>query len=89
MSFKQVIIWGFPLHTHTHPYIHGGWFKGFKHLGYNTYWFDDNNIPSDFDFNDTLFINGQILKIYKISNYYSVIKTYFFIKILILLSHQK
>jgi len=38
--------------------------------------------------NDTLFINGQILKMYKISNYYSVIKTYFFIKILILLSHK-
>ena len=56
MSFKQVIIWGFPLHTHTHSYIHGGWFKGFKSLGYNTHWFDDNNIPRDFDFNDTLFI---------------------------------
>ena len=56
MSFKQVVIWGFPLHTHTHSYIHGGWFKGFKHLGYNTYWFDDNNIPQDFDFAETLFI---------------------------------
>lgn len=54
--FSKVIIWGFPLHTHTHSYIHYGWFKGFKHLGYDTYWFDDKNYPLDFDFNDCLFI---------------------------------
>jgi len=54
--FHKVIIWGFPLHTHTHSYIHYGWYKGFKHLGYETYWFDDNNFPSDFDYNNTLFI---------------------------------
>jgi len=54
--FSKVIIWGFPLHTHTHSYIHYGWFKAFKHLGYETYWFDDKNYPTDFDFNDCLFI---------------------------------
>ena len=54
--FKKVIIWGFPLHTHTHSYIHYGWYKGFKHLGYDTHWFDDNNVSDDFDFNDCLFI---------------------------------
>lgn len=54
--FSKVIIWGFPLHTHTHSYIHYGWVKGFKHLGYDTYWFDDNNYPSDFDYNNCLFI---------------------------------
>jgi len=56
MSFKQVVIYGFPLHTHTHSYIHGGWFKCFKYLGYETFWFDDNNKPDNFDFNNTLFI---------------------------------
>jgi hypothetical protein len=55
-TFKKVIIWGFPLHTHTHSYIHAGWSKGFKHLGYETHWFDDANVPADFDFNDCLFI---------------------------------
>jgi hypothetical protein len=54
--FNKVIIWGFPLHTHTHSYIHYGWTKGFKHLGYDTYWFDDNNYPNNFDFNNCLFI---------------------------------
>jgi hypothetical protein len=54
--FSKVIIWGFPLHSHTHSYIHYGWYKGFKHLGYDTYWFDDKNYPKDFDYNDCLFI---------------------------------
>lgn len=57
MSFHRVIIWGFPLNTHTHSYIHYGWYKAFKHLGYDTYWFDDNNYPKDFDYTNTLFIS--------------------------------
>jgi hypothetical protein len=56
VNFNKVIVWGFPLHTHTHSYIHYGWVKGFKHLGYDTYWFDDNNIPTGFDFENSLFI---------------------------------
>jgi hypothetical protein len=56
LNFEKVVIWGFPLHTHTHSYIHYGWVKGFKHLGYDTHWFDDNNIPANFDFNNCLFI---------------------------------
>jgi hypothetical protein len=58
MEFNKVIVWGFPLHSHTHSYIHGGWVKGFKHLGYETHWFHDNEFPNekDFDYNNTLFI---------------------------------
>ena len=55
-KFKQVIIWGFPLHTHTHSYIHGAWFKTFKYLGINTYWFHDKEFPSDFDYSNSCFI---------------------------------
>jgi len=54
--FSKVIIWGFPLHTHTHSYIHYGWVKGFKYLGYETYWFHDDDFPRDFDYNHCLFI---------------------------------
>jgi hypothetical protein len=54
--FSKVVVWGFPLHTHTHSYIHYGWVKGFKHLGYETYWFDDTHFPTEFDFSNTLFI---------------------------------
>lgn len=58
-NFKKVIIWGFPLHSHTHSYIHGGWYKAFKHLGYETYWFHDGSHPasnSEFDYGNALFI---------------------------------
>jgi len=55
--FSKIIIWGYPLHTHTHSYIHYGWYKGFKHLGYNTFWFNDNNFPLEFDYENCLFIS--------------------------------
>ena len=58
MDFNKVIIWGFPLHTHTHSYIHCGWVKGFKNLGYETYWFHEKDYPNEnnFNYNNTLFI---------------------------------
>lgn len=45
-------------YTFTHSYIHGGWYKGFKSLGYDTHWFHDGNHPSieTFDYNNALFI---------------------------------
>jgi hypothetical protein len=52
----KIIIWGYPLHSHTHSYIHGAWYKTFKSLGYETYWFDDTSYPKDFDYSDCLFI---------------------------------
>lgn len=52
----KVIIWGYPLHSHTHSYVHYGWYKTFKHLGYDTYWFDDKHFPNGFDFTNCLFI---------------------------------
>ena len=55
--FSKVIIWGYPLHSHTHSYIHYGWYKGFKYLNYDTYWFHDGEYPIDFDFNNCLFIS--------------------------------
>lgn len=51
----KIIIWGYPLHSHTHSYIHEAFYKAFKHLNYETYWFDDNNYPKDFDWNNCLF----------------------------------
>lgn len=57
-DIKKVIIWGYPLHTHTQSYVHFGWHKGFKYLGYDTYWFDDNNYknPNEFDYSNSIFI---------------------------------
>ena len=55
-EFRQVIVWGFPLHTHTHSYIHGAWVKTFQHLGIKVHWFHDKEYPNDFDYTNTCFI---------------------------------
>ena len=60
MNFK-VIIWGHKLHSHTQSYIHNGFYKGFKHMGFETYWFDDNDDIRNFDFSESLFVTeGQV-----------------------------
>tara|TARA_B100001121_G_scaffold202158_1_gene176822 strand:+ start:322 stop:1239 length:918 start_codon:yes stop_codon:yes gene_type:complete len=69
--FDKVIIWGHKLHTHTHSYIHYGFYKAFKHLNYDVYWLDDNDINNDMNnniynnlnFDNCLFITeGQVDK---------------------------
>lgn len=60
----KVIIWGHKNNGHTHSYIHYGYYKAFKHMGYETYWFDDIDPKSlNLDFSDTLFLTeGQVDK---------------------------
>ncbi len=59
MKLNKVVIWGHPLHSHTHSYIHAGFEKAFKHLGYETFWFSVP--PANFDFNNSFFITeGQV-----------------------------
>ena len=55
MKFKKVVILGYPLDTHTHSYIHASFYKAFKSLGYDTYWFTDDRYE-DIGFDDCLFI---------------------------------
>jgi hypothetical protein len=58
---NQVILWGHKLHSHTHSYIHYGFFNGFKHLGYKTLWLDNFDNISNIDFTNSLFITeGQV-----------------------------
>lgn len=52
----KIVIWGYPLHTHTHSYIHNGFKKGFEHLGHEVYWFHDEDYPEDFDYDDCVFL---------------------------------
>lgn len=56
MDIKHIIIWGHKLHSHTHSYIHNAFFIAFKKLEYDTYWFDDYDDVSNFDFSNSLFI---------------------------------
>ena len=65
--FEKVIIWGHKLHTHTHSYIHYGFYKAFKHLNYDVYWLNENDMNNDkfknFNFDNCLFITeGQVDK---------------------------
>jgi hypothetical protein len=60
-SFEKVVIWGHKLHSHTHSYIHEAFFRAFQHLGYPTYWFDNQDNVSNFDFSNALFLTeGQV-----------------------------
>lgn len=56
IKYNKIIIWGHPLYSHTHSYVHEAYYKAFKHLGYDVYWFHDKSYPSNFDFNNCLFI---------------------------------
>jgi hypothetical protein len=59
--FKQVIIWGHKLHSHTHSYIHYGFHKAFNHLGYKCLWLDNSDDISNINFSNSLFITeGQV-----------------------------
>jgi len=51
---KKFVVWGFPLHTHTHSYVHAAIYKAAKRLGYETFWFHDQSYPKDFDFENCI-----------------------------------
>ena len=56
MKIQQVIIWGHKLHSHTHSYIHNGFYIAFRKLGFETYYYDDYDDVSKHDFSNSLFI---------------------------------
>ena len=56
MKIQQVIIWGHKLHSHTHSYIHNGFYIAFNKLGFETYYYDDSDDVSNHDFTNSLFI---------------------------------
>lgn len=76
MPKPKIIIWGFPLNTHTHSYIHASFLNAFKHLGYESYWFHDDNYPdsNSFDYSNSLFITegfiDKKIPILKTSTYF-------------------
>lgn len=59
--FSKVIIWGHPLHSHTHSYIHEGFYRAFKHFGYEVHWVKNQDEIKDIDIHNALFITeGQV-----------------------------
>jgi len=59
---SKVIIWGHKLHSHTHSYIHNSYFKAFKYLGYEVFWFDHTDDVSAFDFSNCIFFTEDQVK---------------------------
>jgi hypothetical protein len=61
ITFRQVVIWGHKLYSHTHSYIHNAYFIAFQHLGYKTLWLDNTDDISGIDFTGSFFITeGQV-----------------------------
>lgn len=61
-STSKIIIWGHKLHSHTHSYIHNSYFKAFKSLGYEVFWFDQTDDISQFDFSNSIFFTEDQVK---------------------------
>lgn len=60
-GFDKVVIWGHKLHSHTHSYIHHAFYRAFQHMGYQAYWFDNNDDIRNIDMSNALFITeGQV-----------------------------
>lgn len=56
---KKIIIWGHKLGTHTHSYVHYGYWRAADYMGYEVQWFDDNDDVSDINFSNSIFITDS------------------------------
>ena len=52
----KIVIWGHKLHSHTHSYIHYGYWRAADYLGHEVYWYDDKDNVYDEDFSNSIFI---------------------------------
>lgn len=57
---KKIVIWGHPLHSHTTSYIHYGFFKALRHMGYNVYWLENTVENTTFDFNNSIVFSERM-----------------------------
>ena len=66
-QFRKVIIYGhkpkigrkfkvLPRNRHTHSYIHEGYYRAFRYLGFDTFWLDDFDDLSNFSLKGSLFL---------------------------------
>lgn len=75
----RVIVWGFKptkegIYKNTVGYVWNGFFRGFKALGFETYWFSDDDYDPSFDYSNCIFIaeawDSKSIPIEKTSIYY-------------------
>lgn len=69
-SFDKVVIWGLPLHSHTHSYIHDCFFKAFKAMGTETVWVDnpEEKIENSYLDNSLVIAAGMDCKTLSVNN---------------------
>ena len=56
MKFKNVVIWGHPLHSHTHSYIHHGFHRAFRYMNYDAHWINEHA-----NFNSSIFDSALVI----------------------------
>jgi len=60
-NFEKIIIYGHKLYDHTHSWVHYGFYKAFKYLKFNTFWYTDEDDISGISFSNSLFLTeGQV-----------------------------
>lgn len=60
MNIKKIIIWGHKLDTgHTHSYVHHGFYRAAKFMGFDAYWLDNRDNVDESIFDDALVISEQ------------------------------
>lgn len=58
---KKFIVWGHKYNNHSHANIHYAYKRAFESMGWETYWLDDRDDVSNFDFSNSLFLTeGQV-----------------------------
>ena len=55
----KIVIWGHTLHESTHSYVHSSYYKAFKFLGHDAYWFPDQPNDSMDWSNSVFFVEDQ------------------------------
>lgn len=56
IQIRQVVIWGYKLHSHTHSYIHNAFYHAFQYRGLPVLWLDETDDISCINFSRTLFL---------------------------------
>ncbi len=60
MNIKRVVVWGH--FTGSHSFIHAGYYKAFKYMGYETHWINNIDELGNVDLSGTLFLTEDQAK---------------------------
>lgn len=61
IQIRQLVIWGYKLHSHTHSYIHNAFKRAFEYYGYPVLWLDETDDISRIDFSRSLFLTEHLV----------------------------